>query len=180
MNYLVIDLEATCWDRDGDHGNVMETIEIGAAITDNNFNIIATYDKFIQPVLNPTLSKYCTDLTSITQADIDKAQTFPEVFKEFTTWVHKYQPCIFASWGDYDKNQLMLDTSMYQIPMFKYTKHINLKTEVKNILKIGKRQTGLRRVMEKLNMTFEGTQHRGIDDVLNIVKVCQKVMALPI
>ena len=69
MNYIVLDLEATCKENDRSFPN--ETIEIGAVKLDSDFNIISTYNKFIKPKLNPVLTQFCKDLTSITQADID-------------------------------------------------------------------------------------------------------------
>ena len=38
---------------------------------------------FVRPVEEPLLSDFCRDLTSFNQEDVDEAETFPEVLREF-------------------------------------------------------------------------------------------------
>jgi len=71
MNYIIFDLEATCWDQWEKNDN--ETIEIGAVKVSDSKEIIDEFETFIQPIKYPKLSKCCKDLTSIEQSDVDAA-----------------------------------------------------------------------------------------------------------
>ena len=72
---LIVDLECTCWkEKDKPH----EIIEIGA-VCDGPYKNVKFYQEFqifVKPILNPVLSPFCTELTHINQADIDKAVNF--------------------------------------------------------------------------------------------------------
>lgn len=71
---VVCDLEATCW---GDGETVfiekMEIIEIGCVLCDLSGKIVDEFDTFVRPVQHPALSTFCTELTSITQGNVDAA-----------------------------------------------------------------------------------------------------------
>lgn len=69
-NICVFDVECTC--QEDNDGFVQEIIQIGAVKLSNNFNIISKFDIYIKPVINPSLSIYCTNLTNIAQNFIDK------------------------------------------------------------------------------------------------------------
>ena len=51
MNYIVFDLEATCWDQYDRSDN--ETIEIGALKISKNKEVISEFQKFIKPLKYP-------------------------------------------------------------------------------------------------------------------------------
>ena len=76
---VVFDLEATC-DKTVFFDN--ETIEIGAV--DNFGN---EFSRFIKPTVNPLLTHYCTELTTIEQKDVDSAREFPHVYKDFNDFI---------------------------------------------------------------------------------------------
>jgi len=79
--FLVVDLEATCQLNDQNYGN--ETIEIGAVMVYTNGGTIGDFDHFIKPVKKPILTDFCKDLTSIQQSDVDNAECFSTIWKEF-------------------------------------------------------------------------------------------------
>ena len=86
MNYIVYDLEATCWE--GRPPNMaQETIEIGAIRINGYGEVTGSYNRFIKPVLHPYLSHFCKDLTSIDQVAINRAKQFPDVIDEFKDWI---------------------------------------------------------------------------------------------
>ena len=102
----VIDFEATCSNDGSVPKDEMEIIEFACIIIDRRLEEFDRFDAFIKPRLHPKLTSFCTELTSIEQADIDNADTFPLVLERFVTAiVSKYHP-LFASWGRYDKSQL--------------------------------------------------------------------------
>ncbi|MEM9824691.1 MAG: 3'-5' exonuclease, partial [Bacteroidota bacterium] len=82
MNYVIFDLEATCWEYNFDD-RLQETIEIGAFLLTPFGEIVGEYNRFIRPKLYPDLSVYCKELTSITQEEINRALPFDQVIEEF-------------------------------------------------------------------------------------------------
>jgi len=174
-NLIIVDLEATCWETGFSKSFYeMETIEIGAVKIDVEKSIaIDEYDKFIKPIKNPALSEFCTNLTSITQSDVDPADQFPIVFADFLKWIGPLNEMIIASWGNYDFYQFKNDCSLHSVPFPFEKRHINIKDFCKRKLK--RRRFGLSFAIQFLEMEFEGTQHRGIDDARNIWRIFEKV-----
>jgi 3'-5' exoribonuclease 1 len=87
MRYIVVDLEATCWE-DRPHPKEMEAIEIGAVLLTSSCGpVVSEFAEFIKPVVEPKLSDFCTQLTSITQAQVDAADEFWVVFPRFVEWI---------------------------------------------------------------------------------------------
>ena len=51
---------------------------------------IDEFRTFVRPVRHPTLSPFCTELTGITQADVDAAPAFPAVVARFHDWLRTH------------------------------------------------------------------------------------------
>lgn len=181
----VVDLEATCWPDHkapgpGGEGWIeprTEIIEIGAAIVDlPGLSARGEFDMFVRPNLNPALTEFCKTLTSIRQEDVDAAPPFPTVVGKFAAWIASFGPkedVLFGSWGLYDKNQLLRDCELHSAPFPFDGEHINLKNHA--AARLGRRPKGVGRMLAALGMTFDGTPHRGIDDVRNIIRILRKV-----
>jgi inhibitor of KinA sporulation pathway (predicted exonuclease) len=172
MNYCVLDLEATCFENNKDHQ--MEIIEIGAVIVDENWNEISEFNSLVCPLVNPMLSEFCTQLTHITQSDVDNADTFPKVIERFKEWVEDNGgkgSMIFCSWGKYDYNQLKSDCNLHQLEFPFQDIHINLKNVVATYSH--SKRKGVVPALNQFGLTFEGTHHRGLDDTKNILRICR-------
>ena len=169
MNYIIFDLEATCWD--GWDKSQNETIEIGAVLVNKNREVISEFNRFIKPLKHPKLSDFCKELTSIQQSDIDKAQYFREVILEFQNWIKQGDnDYLLCSWGFYDKKQFESDCEIYGINKTWIEKHISLKHQYAEFKKL-KRAIGMKNALIKEGLNLEGTHHRGIDDARNIAKI---------
>src|SRR5204863_480349 len=74
--YLVVDLEATCDDHHALPREDSEIIEIGAVLVDGaTLEPQGEFQSFVRPVVHPRLTPFCTQLTTITQADVVRAPT---------------------------------------------------------------------------------------------------------
>jgi inhibitor of KinA sporulation pathway (predicted exonuclease) len=172
---VVVDLEATCWDKSSGgvpDGQRSEIIEIGVALVD-----AVTFEPS-QPMsflVKPTMSKvgtFCTELTTITQKLVDTvglafADAGERLESRYNT-PHR----LWGSWGNYDirlfKEQCELMGVRY--PFSDY--HFNIKkffTERDN----KKKSMGMAAALVKLEIPLEGTHHRGGDDAWNIAKILQ-------
>lgn len=177
--YVIFDLEATCYDdsrkdETKPYGFVNEIIEIGAVMLDENGNEIGRFSKFAQPKLFPIISKFCTELTTITQENIDNADMLKYILEDFMIWCHD---CILISWGHYDKKQLSNDLIENNLKFYldvlddhHSLKHLHAKW---NNLK-QTRGVGMGRALKMEGLELSGTHHRGIDDAVNIAKIFRK------
>lgn len=174
MKLIVFDLEATCWENaSSDQKDQMETIEIGAVETDAEFNPTGReFQAFIKPVATQYLSDFCKSLTSITQEQVDGAEYFGTVFRNFLEWA-EFPKNRFISWGHYDYNQLDKDCKRAAMEMFDKRFHKNGKELFKDYT--GRMGKGLGTELKKRNIKFQGTAHRGIDDARMISKLLWSV-----
>lgn len=196
-NYVIFDLEATC----GEGVETSEIIEIGAVKLNEKLKVIDSYQAFIRPELHPMITYFCEELTSITQANVDSANTFDKVFPDFINWCESIVPFSqytddfwLCSWGFYDKKMLIQECDRHKIPHNNFKNHISIKhqhgellyAQEKAILEAAgrtpnsrlkqlKRGVGMDGALKMLNIELEGTHHRGIDDARNISKIFVKI-----
>ncbi|MDH6108590.1 hypothetical protein P3T36_005492 [Kitasatospora sp. MAP12-15] len=100
----VVDVEATCWAGGQPPGAVSEIIEIGLTVVDlATAERLARHRILVRPVRS-TVSEFCTDLTGLTQDEVDGGVGFAEACRLLAVEHHAgSRP--WASWGDYDRNQ---------------------------------------------------------------------------
>ena len=176
MPCIVVDVEATCWvDRSARPRDEMEIIEIGAVRLAEDLGIVDEFSSFVRPVVHPQLTDFCTELTTITQADVDNAEPFAAVFARFLTWIGE-GPHRLCSWGAYDLNQFRLDCRRAgaAFPEWFETGHVNLKAEFATWRVV--KRCGMARALTQLDLPLEGIHHRGIDDARNIARIAQQVL----
>jgi inhibitor of KinA sporulation pathway (predicted exonuclease) len=171
VEHVVMDLEASCWEAAWVRHR-METIEIGAVRLDRELQVVDEFDTFVRPVVVPRLSSFCTKLTSITQDQVDAADTFPKAFARFATWMGT-RPSRLVTWGAFDIGQLRMDCERHGmvLPERMVTTHLNLKTAFgkwKNLKRVAVTQA-----LELLALEPIGTAHRGIDDARNVARIAQ-------
>jgi len=114
--FIVVDLEWTCYNPIEKERS--EIIEIGCQIVKyipekRKLVDIAEFQQYVKPVINPTLTKICTDLTGIKQETVDKAPTFKEAWEKFLVFLEKHNITTtnarFVSWGTRDFNPVIPD-----------------------------------------------------------------------
>ena len=173
-HYLVIDLEATCDERSPVFPKESEIIEIGAVMVDGRqLDTIGEFQTFVRPVRHPVLTAFCTQLTSITQAEVDAACGFADAIAALGGFIAQYSDQgwpQFCSWGDYDKHQFAKDAAYHGVALPLGSDHINLKTAFSRALR-DKKRYGMSRALKRVGIELEGTHHRGIDDARNIAKL---------
>lgn len=176
MNFIVLDLEATCWGTKMPN-QTQEIIEIGAILINSYGEAESSFNSFVKPIINPYLSGFCTDLTSIRQVDVERAPYFPEVIDDFMDWAGIFddEDYILASWGSFDKKMLIQDCKLHDVEYDWVEQHINIKRQYQEIKRLH-RPRGLRKTVTVEGFEFTGTAHRGIDDAENLAKVFAKYL----
>ncbi len=170
-HYLFLDLEATCALDNGIARAERETIEIGAVMIDGRTHErIAEFQEYIRPVLYTRLTDFCTELTGITQAQVDAAAFFPHVFARFTAWIAGFEDVFIFSWGHFDKKQLVLDcrrhTIQYNLPDG-FLDFKNLFFKKQKLLT----RMGLEATLTQVGFKFEGRAHSALSDARNTARL---------
>ena len=174
-HYLVIDLEATCCDDDSLPREEMEIIEIGAIMVDAaTLAPQAEFQTFVKPMRHKLLTPFCTELTTITQPDVDRAPRFPQAILKLGEFV-KGKDALFCSWGGYDRNQFRRDAQHHRVKLPLGERHMNIKEAFSQ--RLGEsRQYGTGQALRRLGLSFTGTHHRAIDDARNIARLLPFVL----
>ena len=164
---FIIDLEATCCDQGTVPRESMEIIEVGGALATEDGDIIETFQSFVRPVEYPVLTTFCTELTSIVQADVANAPLWADVAKQLDDFVRKHKVTEWGGWGRYDRRQIERESKRKRVPvpMARLT-HRNIKSEFAHAHQTSK--MGMAEAVAFVGLPLHGTYHRGIDDAINI------------
>jgi inhibitor of KinA sporulation pathway (predicted exonuclease) len=178
---LIIDLENTCLpehERPANyHGQI---IEIGAAWVTLDGEVTDTFEIFVQ-AQNP-VTAFCTELTGITQQDVDTGLPLPAAMQALADFAQKHPgEKVWGSWGNADINSLNRDCAHHGVesPLKGWT-HRNLKKEWSTPRRAiirekygpkANKQAGMARALEIAGIELEGPHHRALADVLNIAKL---------
>ena len=175
LDYItVIDLECTCWDGPPPPGQTNEIIEIG--LCELNLRTL-TAGKPCCIMVRPersSVSEFCTKLTTLTQADVEKGVPFIEACRLLKK-EHDGKARTWASWGDFDRRQFERQCADARIAYPFGPTHLN----VKNLFALVHgltHETGMDGALQKLGMKLQGTHHRGVDDAANIARILADVL----
>ncbi|WP_318728233.1 3'-5' exonuclease [Roseofilum sp. Guam] len=172
---VVIDIEATCWRKRSPPGEHHEIIEVGIATVDLTLGKPLEKDSIL---VKPTLSKvseFCTQLTTLTQEQVDTGVSFREACDRLQSEYHTHKR-VWASYGNYDLTQFEKQCEMLEVPYPFSTRHINIKTLL-TVLHGLPKEVGMAQALDLLNLPLIGTHHRGIDDAWNIAHILAHLMA---
>ncbi|WP_332389402.1 3'-5' exonuclease [Burkholderia ubonensis] len=173
---LVVDVEATCAENEPDFD--MEMIEVGAVFWGaEDGSVLDRFQSFVRPIFNPQLTPFCTQLTGITQADVDAAPLFPEVADALRAFVAKHLQAgsIWTSWGAYDRRQFERDSARHGVSMPIVMPHENAKRLFARAQRIGK-EVGMARACALAGLPLIGAHHRALDDALNVARLLPWVL----
>lgn len=207
--FLVLDVEATCeegtgfewpneiiewpvclmrWKDKSDQGKACQ------------LEIVDEFRSFVKPTWRPQLSQFCTDLTGITQAQVNSAPTFQKVLKMFARFLvyhglidpksgRPVQRFCWCSDGPFDVRDFVVKQCFIsKIPMPFWLKGDVL--DVRRVVSVWAIASGnpdattkhsARSHIRSLNIpqqlqalglpAFQGRLHSGIDDTRNIARV---------
>ncbi len=168
---MVVDLEATCSRDKSILRADREIIEIGAVmVAVEGWQPVSEFQSFVRPVIHPTLTDFCTELTGIAQADVETTPLFPQVLEKFHAWSQGFDRHVFGSWGNYDRKQFEQDCLYHRRPFPITAPHVNLKAQFSKQLGLRKRH-GMASALKIAKLDLVGAHHRGIDDARNIARL---------
>ncbi|XP_071476963.1 3'-5' exoribonuclease 1-like [Diadema antillarum] len=182
FDYLcVIDVEATCMEINPiDY--IHEIIEFPVVLVNTRTRQIEdTFEAFCKPVINPKLSKFCQQLTHISQFMVDKAEEFPVVLQHTERWMKskglgsKHSFAIATDCSLDMDLYLQLQCKVSEISYPKYAREwINISKVFANVYKT--KRVPLRTMLDNIGLAFAGQPHRGIDDARNIARIAMQLL----
>ncbi|EDO48700.1 predicted protein [Nematostella vectensis] len=178
--YCVIDFEATC-EKENPEGYQHEIIEFPAVLVNaKTLEIEGEFQQYCKPLLKPRLTKFCQELTGISQETVDKSDNFPQVLDNFHIWLkergigttHKFAVVTDGPWDI--QRFLVTQCEICNINLPKWSrKYINLRKHYRNFYKM---KCKLSEMLENLGLEFEGRPHSGLDDSRNIARILIKML----
>ena len=178
LYFLVLDFEATCKEEGKQEHEIIEFPCL--LVRSDTMEVVSVFHEYVRPVHNPILSKFCIQLTGITQDMVDDQPTFTEVLKNFESWYreHNLNPQIatFVTCGLWDLKTMLpqqCENSKVPIPYFLRVgpggEFVNIKYTFAT--HTGTKPKGLQAMLNMLGLEFEGRPHSGIDDCRNITRI---------
>lgn len=166
---LVIDVEATCWQGDPPQGQRSEIIEIGLCLLEvATLTRVERHSILVRPARS-TVSAFCTELTTLTQGDVNAGVSLAQACQSLAL-EYRAPSRLWASYGDYDRQQFMRNCDEFGIAYPFGPGHLNVKTLLAVALGL-KREVGMRDGLTALGLPLEGVHHRAGDDAWNIVAI---------
>ncbi|CAD8057672.1 unnamed protein product [Paramecium primaurelia] len=173
-NIIILDFEATCI-READKKYLQEIIEFPAQVYNiQERKVIKEFSKYIKPIENPILSEFCTELTGITQQQVDEGIPLDQAINEFMQFIQGLQKCCILTCGDYDLNLLKKEGARKGIPIQKELQYyINIKKVFPKSLRNPKhyKDPCMVEMLKLCGLDLLGRHHSGIDDVKNITRI---------
>ncbi|XP_068765015.1 ERI1 exoribonuclease 2 [Struthio camelus] len=191
----VVDLEATCW-RDAGRRRP-ETVEFPAVLLNTaTGEIESEFHTYVQPQEHPILSEFCTELTGITQNQVDEGVPLNICLSQFLKWIQKIQKekkvlfnsdipshstseaklCTFVTWTDWDLGVCL----HYECKRKQLRKPdilnswIDLKATYRSFY--NRKPKGLKGALQDLGMAFAGREHSGLDDSRNTARLAWRMI----
>ena len=167
---FVVDFEFTCWRGRPPKNMVQEILEIGIVEIDLKKQKITKKDSYLIKPEFYNISKFCTQLTGITQKDVDNKGI--NIIQAFNLIDSKYdlKDNYWGSWGDYDKRHLIKECEIKNMSFPFSNKYINLQKEFSEY-QSKNRMYSVENALKLMNLDFEGQIHSAYYDAYNTAKV---------
>jgi inhibitor of KinA sporulation pathway (predicted exonuclease) len=132
---IIFDTEYTTWDGTqarnwSGPGEHRELVQIAAQKVDvDNEQVLDTFSALVRPRINPTLSDFFTELTHITQAEVDAdGVDFAVAYPAFMEWCDNLPIFSYGSSKRTDGDILLENIELYELDLaYDSTQHHNLR-----------------------------------------------------
>ncbi|NXR02551.1 ERI2 exoribonuclease, partial [Sagittarius serpentarius] len=158
--------------------------------------IESEFHTYVQPQEHPILSEFCTELTGITQNQVDEGVPLNICLSQFLKWIKKIQKekkvvfgtdilsnstseakaCTFVTWTDWDLGvclQYECKRKQLQKPDI-LNSWIDLKATYRAFY--NRKPKGLNGALQDLGIAFAGREHSGLDDSRNTARLAWRLI----
>lgn len=143
---------------------------------------VASFHQYVKPKIGVKLSSFCTKLTGIKQEDVNKAQSFLEVLRQFEVWLYtqlctrNYETMAIATDCSWDMSHFFLRSCL--VNNIRYPKYalqwINVRRAFAGYYK--EKHYNLKDMLKYLGMSFQGRLHSGHDDAKNLALIVIRML----
>ncbi|NWX20479.1 ERI2 exoribonuclease, partial [Aegotheles bennettii] len=172
-------------------------VEFPAVLLNTSTGAIESeFHTYVQPQEHPVLSEFCTELTGITQSQVDEGVPLHICLSQFMKWIQKIQkenkivfgsdvpspsaaeanPCTFVTWTDWDLGVCL----QYECKRKQLRKPdilnswIDLKATYRAFY--NRKPQGLSGALQDLGIAFAGREHSGLDDSRNTAHLAWRLI----
>uniref|UniRef100_A0A672YIP9 ERI1 exoribonuclease 2 n=1 Tax=Sphaeramia orbicularis TaxID=375764 RepID=A0A672YIP9_9TELE len=194
---IVIDFESTCWREKNNYGQ--EIIEFPAVLLNTSTGEVESeFHTYVQPQEHPILSEFCTELTGITQVQVEAGIPLRICLSRFSRWLQNLQHqmgvvfpsmqqrssealpsqklCTFLTWSDWDLGVCL----QYECKRKQIHKPdvLNSWIDLRSTYRLfyNRKPKGLNGALQDLGIQFEGREHSGLDDARNTAQLAARMM----
>ncbi|XP_077575144.1 ERI1 exoribonuclease 2 isoform X2 [Stigmatopora nigra] len=194
---IVIDFESTCWREK--NNPTQEIIEFPAVLLNTSTGEIELeFHTYVQPQERPILSAFCTELTGITQTQVEGGIPLQICLSQFGRWLQKlrlekgmvFSPqqqssssesdgqklCAFLTWSDWDLGVcLHFECKRKQLNK---PNVLNSWIDLRSTYRMfySRKPKGLNGALQDLGIQFSGREHSGLDDARNTAQLALRMM----
>ncbi|XP_023257022.1 ERI1 exoribonuclease 2 [Seriola lalandi dorsalis] len=194
---IVIDFESTCWREKNNYSQ--EIIEFPAVLLNTSSGEVESeFHTYVQPQEHPILSKFCTELTGITQVQVEAGIPLQICLSRFCRWIQNLQLekgvvfpnrqqrcsapspsqklCTFLTWSDWDLGVCL----QYECKRKQLHKPdvLNSWIDLRSTYRLfyNRKPKGLNGALQDLGIQFSGREHSGLDDSRNTAQLAARMM----
>ena len=178
MTEIILDLEWNGSYSKKAHGYFNEIIEIGAVRVEDGVRITEPFHAVIRPVFSKKLTEFVTNLTSITDSDLEDGITFPEAVASLCRWIGEGET-VLLTWSTTDLLVLMENCEHYfeskTIPFMKAYADLQAYAQ-RRMGDDMSQQLALGKACERLEISEDGADlHRALDDSILSARIFVKL-----
>ena len=170
MNYITLDLE---WNQAYAQKALAvqkrlscrlrgEVIQIGAVKMDKDMNVIGSYQIIVKPQYFKKLHRHVSELTGITQEQMDMGTPLPEAAERFKKWCGK--DFAFLTWGPDDIPMLKENFNVHDLPSAWLEKTYDLQQIFNKQTDGASKQRSLEYAMEYFEIPMNLPAHDALND----------------
>ena len=171
---VVVDVESTCWEGQPPEGEQSEIIEIGLCALNVADGARLDRRSIFVHLEHSRVSAYCTQLTTITQSQVDHGASFADAC-QLVARDYKTRERAWASYGDYDRRQFERQCAASGVTYPFGRTHLNVKYLVALTLGLP-HEVGMDEALRLWGLPPEGVHHRADDDAWNIAALLGGVL----
>ena len=150
-----------------------EVIQIGAVKLDSKMNICGSYQIIVKPQYFKKLHRHVSELTGITQEQMNEGMPLPEAAERFKKWCGK--DFAFLTWGPDDIPMLKENFNVHDIPYGWLDKVYDLQVIFNRQTEDTKKQRSLEYAMEYFGLEQHLPAHDALNDAYFTALVAKKL-----
>ncbi|MEF9950964.1 MAG: 3'-5' exonuclease [Clostridium sp.] len=171
---VFFDVEMNCIDKADNTLGYWEIVSIGAVKYSICSGEINKFYRVIKPKVQCILSDRCTNITGLTQEDIDNGIGFEVAMKEMDKWIGNGK-AIFLSWGREDIRAIKTNTSLNgnknDLSNRIRKRFIDFQKEFSSYYLNSNQVVSLSKALVELGLEFEGPKHNALSDAYNLYRI---------